>query len=75
MGMLPFMMDEGELPFGKGDHLAVPDMRKEVQEKEDVIRAYVNGEKEREITLRLGDLTEDEREIILKGCLINYYRE
>lgn len=26
-------------------------------------------------TLRLGDLTDDEREIILKGCLINYYRD
>ena len=35
---------------------------------------YVNGEKEREVTLRLGGLTDDEREIILKGCLINYYR-
>ena len=74
-GMLPFLMDEGELPFAKGDYLAVPDIRKAVQEKADVIRAYVNGEQEREITLRLGDLTEDEREIILKGCLINYYRE
>ena len=68
-------MDEGELPFAKGDYLAVPDIRKAVQEKADVIRAYVNGEQEREITLRLGDLTEDEREIIFKGCLINYYRE
>jgi aconitate hydratase len=29
----------------------------------------------KEITLTLGELTDDEREIILKGCLINYYRD
>ena len=39
-----------------------------------VAEAYVNGDKAREVVLRLGGLTDDEREIILKGCLINYYR-
>ena len=32
------------------------------------------GDELKEFTLKLGDLTDDEREIILKGCLINYYR-
>ena len=50
------------------------EMKKKRVEKESEMKAYVNGEKDREITLRLGALTDDEREIILKGCLINYNR-
>ena len=40
----------------------------------DGIRGVANTELTPEFTLKLGDLTDDEREIILKGCLINYYR-
>ena len=73
-GMLPFLIDEGTLPFAKGDFLFIPEIRKAVEEKKAEIPVYVNGEKDREVTLKLGGLTDDEREIILKGCLINYYR-
>jgi aconitate hydratase len=73
-GMLPFLIDEGDLPFAKGDYLFLPAIRQAVLDKKAEIKAYVNGEQGREITLRLGDLTEAEREIILKGCLINYYK-
>ena len=72
--MLPFLIDEGILPFSKGDFLFIPEIRKAVEEKKAEIPVYVNGEKDREVTLKLGGLTDDEREIILKGCLINYYR-
>jgi len=74
-GMLPFLIEEGELPFKNLQFLFVPEVRKAVEEKWDVIKAYAveeNGLKEFE--LRLGELTDAEREIILKGCLINYYR-
>ena len=73
-GMLPFLIDEGELPFTKGDFLFVPELRKAIEEKQSEVKVYVNGDKAREVVLRLGGLTDDEREIILKGCLINYYR-
>jgi len=73
-GMLPFLIDEGELPFTKGDFLFIPEVRKAIEENRSEVKAYVNGEQDREVTLRLGALTDDEREIILKGCLINYYR-
>ena len=73
-GMLPFLIDEGALPFAKGDFLFIPEVRKAIEENRSEVKAYVNGEQEREVTLRLGALTDDEREIILKGCLINYYR-
>ncbi len=74
-GMLPFLIEEGELPFRNGDWLFVPDIRSAVAEKRSGIRAWAFGpEGAREFTLSLGDLTDDEREIILDGCLINYYR-
>ncbi len=76
-GMLPFLIEEGELPFHNLDYLFFPDIRRAVEEKTDVIRAYkVSVEENRltEFTLKLGELTDEERQIILKGCLINYNR-
>ena len=73
-GMLPFLIPEGELPFTNGDYLFVPDIRKAVEEKWDTITAYVVGDELKSFEMKLGELTDDERTIILKGCLINYYR-
>ena len=75
-GMLPFITEEDHesLSFKNGDYIFVPDVRKAVEEKVDTIKAFVVGDALKEITLKLGDLTDNEREIILKGCLINYYR-
>ena len=75
-GMLPFLIKEGELPFNNGDYLFFPEIRKAVEEKDDVIRGFVIGENGlKEFEVALGELTDDEREIILKGCLINYNRK
>ena len=75
-GMLPFLIKEGELPFANGDYLFFPEIRKAVEEKNDVIRGFVVGENGlKEFEVALGELTDDEREIILKGCLINYNRK
>ena len=74
-GMLPFTIDKGELPFKNKDYIFVPDVRKAVEDRLTKIPAYVVNEGMKEITLTLGELTDDEREIILKGCLINYYRD
>ena len=74
-GMLPFVIPEGALPFANGDFIWVPGIRRAVEEKQDTIRAYVvKDDALTEFTMTLGDLTDDEREIILKGCLINYNR-
>ena len=73
-GMLPFLVPAGELPFKNEDYLFVPDVRKAVEEKWDTVTAYVVGEQLTPFEMKLGDLTDDERTIILKGCLINYYR-
>ena len=74
-GMLPLLIPAGSLPFANGDYIFLPEIRKAVEEKAETIRAWaVSGGKLTAFELKLGDLTEDEREIILKGCLINYYR-
>ena len=75
-GMLPFITEEDHehLSFKNGDYIFVPDIRKAVEDKDEVIHAYVIGDEITELSWKLGELTDVEREIILKGCLINYYR-
>ena len=75
-GMLPFLIPSGDLPFKNGDYLFFPGIRKAVEEKAGVIKGYtVEGDALKEFDVTLGELTDDEREIILKGCLINYNRK
>ena len=75
-GMLPFLIPAGDLPFANGDYLFFPGIRKAVEEKADSITGYVVKESGLvPFTVTLGELTDDEREIILKGCLINYNRK
>ena len=74
-GMLPFLIQEGELPFKNLDYLFIPGIKDAVENKTEEIKAYVvKNEGLQEFTLRLGELTNEERQIILKGCLINYNR-
>ena len=73
-GMLPFLIDEGALPFQNGDYLFIPHITEAVKNGASKVKAYVVKEGLQEFTLKLGEMTEDEREIILKGCLINYNR-
>ena len=74
-GMLPFLIDEGELPFKNGDYLFLPGIREAIENKAGEFTCYVAGDGLKEITLKMDELTDDEREIILKGCLINYNRK
>ena len=75
-GMLPFIYDgdDKELPFKNGDYIFVPGIKEAVANKDSIIKAYVVKDELLEFDLTLGELTDDEREIILKGCLINYNR-
>ncbi|MCR5789286.1 MAG: hydratase [Lachnospiraceae bacterium] len=77
-GMLPFLIDSAheKLPFRNLDYIFIPDIRQAVSEKREEIRAFAVKENElSEFTLRLGSLTDSERQIILDGCLINYYKK
>lgn len=74
-GMLPFIIKEGDLPFKNLDYLFFPGIRQAVENKDSVIKAYtVKDGSLAEFELTLGELTDEERQIILKGCLINYNR-
>lgn len=72
-GMIPFILKE-DICFDNGDYLFIPNIIEAVKEKKMSIKAYVVNKSMKEFELKLGELTDDEREIILKGCLINYYK-
>ena len=73
-GMLPFIFKD-EIPFDNGDYIFVKDIAKAIKDKVSTVEAYIIGKNYQKFELTLGELTDDEREIILKGCLINYYRD
>ena len=73
-GMLPFIFED-EIPFKNGDYIYIPNIKMAVANKVNDIKAYIVRDTLEEFTLHLGELTDDERDIILKGCLINYYRQ
>ena len=76
-GMLPFIYESEELPFKNGDYIFVPEIVKAVKNKATDVQAYVvdDDKNVKPFTLKLGEMTDDERDIILKGCLINYNRK
>ena len=71
--MLPFIYESEELPFKNGDYIFVPEIVEAVKNKATDVQAYVVDDDKN--TLKLGEMTDDERDIILKGCLINYNRK
>ncbi|MCQ2247916.1 MAG: hydratase [Treponema sp.] len=81
-GMLPFLYKSGDqaatekLPFANGDWVYIPNVKKQVADKADSYKAYaVNASGSvTEFELTTGDMTDDERKIILAGCLINFYK-
>jgi aconitate hydratase len=73
-GMLPFILD-GEPPFETGDYVYIPKIREAVINEGKKINAYlINGNGCKSIERELGELTGDEREVILAGGLINFYK-
>ncbi len=76
-GMIPFLID-GDLPFKNLDYLYIPGIKEAVREGKGEITAYKVDTEERKLvpfTLRWDPLTEEEKKIILDGCLINYNKE
>lgn len=73
-GMLPFIYQD-EIPFELDDYVFIPDIRKAIIDIQSEILAYVvkNGGL-KEFKLKISEMTDDERNIILAGCLINYYK-
>jgi aconitate hydratase len=78
-GMIPFIYDGEDLPFANDDYIIIPEIKCAIQNKEKSVKAYISGDGSinsvKHISLQIPELTDDEREIILAGCLINYYRD
>ena len=77
-GMIPFQM-EAEPDFEVGDYIYVPGIKAALDGDMKAIAAYVipaeAGAAAREISLYIADMTNEEREIVKAGCLINYNRK
>ncbi|MBQ3493172.1 MAG: hydratase [Clostridia bacterium] len=71
-GMLPFLADKND--FNVGDYVYVENVKEQLKNGAKEFKAKVIGQKTREITLKMDSLTDAEKQIILKGCLINYYK-
>jgi aconitate hydratase len=71
-GILPFLVTD-EKAFSNGDFIFFPGIRPAIQEKREKISGFVLGEKTIEISAALGELTDAERQILVDGCLINFY--
>ena len=73
-GMVPFVLNE-EATFADDDYIFVPDIREILDTDMKEIKAYVLGEQIRPLSLAIEPLTEEEKEIIRCGSLINYNRK
>ena len=76
-GILPFTLAEGaEFPYSEGDYVFVGGIRKAIIEgKEEFAAKVIKADGSvSDLTLYVKGLTEDEKEIILDGCLMNYYK-
>lgn len=74
-GMIPFIIDGEELPFANLDYIFIPGIADAIKNGASSVKAYVVNKDMKEFELKIGELTEDERRIILAGCLINFYKE
>lgn len=72
-GILPLLVTEEKTPE-TGTWLFLRGVKRAIEEKAEVVKGYMVRETVAETTLKLGDLTGDERRILISGCLINYYR-
>ncbi len=73
-GMIPFIFEEENLPFHNLDFIFIPGIRTAIQNKDAKVKAYVVRDTLEEFELQIKEMTDDERQIILDGCLINFYK-
>ena len=75
-GILPFTLAEGdEFPYEDGDFVFVPGIRAAIESGQEEIpaKAIRKDGSVSDLLLYVKGLTADEKEIILRGCLMNYY--
>lgn len=72
-GMIPFIYEDENIPFHKGDFIYIKGIKSAIEKGESSVKAViVNENGTKEIELSLGAMTDEEKDIIVSGCLINY---
>lgn len=71
-GMLPFLSDDND--YSVGDYIYIENVKQSVKEGKREFKAKIMGERTKNIVLKMDPLTDTEKQIVLKGCLINYYK-
>ncbi len=72
-GMIPFIYEYENIPFHKGDFVYIKGIKSVIENGESTVKAViVNENGTKEIELSLGAMTDEEKDIIVSGCLINY---
>ncbi|MBQ3596935.1 MAG: hydratase [Clostridia bacterium] len=71
-GMLPLLADKND--FVVGEYILIKGVKQSIEQGKTQFNAQVIGDNNRNITLKMDPLTDAEKQIILKGCLINYYK-
>ena len=76
-GMIPFIYQSDDLPFELESFIFIPEIKSAIENKNPSVKAYIinSDNAVKEIRLNIPEFTDDERDIILSGCLINYYRQ
>ncbi len=70
-GLIPFVID-GDPVFQKDEFVFVPGLKNAILEGRQEIAAYAVGTAVRKFTVSVGSLTEEEKKILVTGCLINF---
>ena len=72
-GMIPFIYEDENIPFHKGDFIYIKGIKSAIENGDRRVKAViVNENGTKEIELSLGAMTDEEKDIIVSGCLINY---
>ena len=72
-GMIPFIYEDENIPFHKGDFIYIKGIKSVIENGDSKVKAViVNENGTKEIELSLGAMTDEEKDIIVSGCLINY---
>ena len=77
-GMIPFIVDPADRDkFKPGEWLCLPGIRQAVRDGKEETAAWIISEDghEKSITVKMPGLAPEDREILLAGCLMNYYAE
>ncbi len=73
-GLLPLITDESDLKLEVGDYVFLEGVRAAVASGGEIVRGKVIGKETYDINFRIPEMSQSERDVILSGCLINYYQ-